>query len=45
VLGVDNVGANALAGAEGASNDDNTLLNCIEHVRYAKVLGRFALLG
>jgi hypothetical protein len=38
VLGVYNVGAGALAGSEGVSNDEKTLLNYLEQVRYAKVL-------
>jgi hypothetical protein len=37
VLGVHNVGASVLASGEGLSEDDETLLNYLEHVSYAKI--------
>jgi hypothetical protein len=37
VLGVHNVGAGILVGGEGVSEDDRALLNCVEHVSYAKI--------
>jgi hypothetical protein len=37
VLGAYGIGANSLANVEGASEDDMELLNCLEHVSYARV--------
>jgi hypothetical protein len=37
VLGAHNVDAGVLASGEGVSGDDKMLLNCLEHVSYAKI--------
>jgi hypothetical protein len=37
VLGVHGAEASSLVSIEGASEDDKELLNCLEHVSYARV--------
>jgi hypothetical protein len=37
LLGARDVGPGGLADSEGISNDNKMLLNCLEHVSYAKV--------
>jgi hypothetical protein len=37
MLDVRTVGASDFASSEGVSKDDKMLLNCLEHVSYAKV--------
>jgi hypothetical protein len=44
-LGVHNVGVGVLASGEGVSEDDRTLLNCLEHVSYAKIFIWLAVLS
>jgi hypothetical protein len=39
VLGAYGIRASSLANVEGASEDDKELLNCLEHVSYARVPG------
>jgi hypothetical protein len=45
VLGVHNVVAGGLAGSEGASDDDKALLDCLQRVSCARVLGWLTVLS
>jgi hypothetical protein len=45
VLGAYNVDADILSSGEGVAEDDEMLLNCLEHVSYAKVFIRLDVLS